>query len=48
MEENRKKLHEIVDSIQNNGIIEYFITFISLFLEKWGGYPDSTRKGGVE
>lgn len=48
MEENRRKLHEIVDSIQNNGIIEYFITFISLFLEKWGGYPDSHQKGGAK
>lgn len=36
MEENRKKLHALIDSIADNGTLEYLVTFVSLFLEKWG------------
>lgn len=37
MNENKQKLHELIDSISDNGIAEYLVTFITLFLEKWGG-----------
>lgn len=36
MEENREKLHEMIDSITDDGKIEYFLAFISCFIEKWG------------
>lgn len=35
MEENREKLHEMIDSM-NSGMLEHFETFIRLFLQKWG------------
>lgn len=35
MEENREKLHEMIDSM-NSGMLEYFETFIRLFLQEWG------------
>jgi hypothetical protein len=35
MEEKREKLHEMIDSM-NSGMLEYFETFIRLFLQKWG------------
>lgn len=37
MNENKQKLHEMIDSISDSGIAEYLVTFITLFLEKWGG-----------
>lgn len=36
MSENKKKLHEMIDSISDNGIAEYLERFIFLFLQKWG------------
>ncbi len=36
MEENRNKLHNMIDSIKSSGALEYLTTFIGLFLEKWG------------
>jgi hypothetical protein len=36
MEENREKLHEMIDSITDDGKIEYFLAFMSHFIEKWG------------
>lgn len=37
MEENRKKLHKMIDCISDGGTLEYLATFVALFLEKWGG-----------
>lgn len=37
MSDNKKRLHELIDSISSEGISEYLVTFITLFLEKWGG-----------
>lgn len=37
MSENKMKLHNLIDSISDSGTIEYLVTFITLFLEKWGG-----------
>lgn len=37
MSENKQKLHELIDSISDSGTVEYLVTFITLFLEKWGG-----------
>ncbi len=34
---NKAKLHALIDSITDDGILEYLTKFISLFLEKWGG-----------
>ncbi len=36
MDENRKKLHDMIDTIKSSGTLEYLVTFIGLFLEKWG------------
>lgn len=36
MSENRKCLHEIIDRIENEDIVEYFITFITLYVTKFG------------
>lgn len=35
-EEYKKKITELVEKIENPGILEYLHTFIELFLEKWG------------
>lgn len=32
----RQKIIELVEKIENPGILEYLYTFIKLFLEKWG------------
>lgn len=37
MNENKQRLHALIDSIESEGISEYLVTFITLFLEKWGG-----------
>lgn len=37
MKENKQRLHELIDSISSEGVSEYLVTFITLFLEKWGG-----------
>lgn len=37
MVENKQKIHALINSISDNGIAEYLVTFITLFLEKWGG-----------
>lgn len=37
MIENKQKLHTLIDSISDNGTVEYLVTFITLFLQKWGG-----------
>lgn len=37
MSENKKKIHNLIDSISDSGTVEYLVTFITLFLEKWGG-----------
>lgn len=37
MIENKQKLHELIDSISDSGTVEYLVTFITLFLQKWGG-----------
>lgn len=36
MEENRMSLHKMIDGISNSGMLEYLVTFVSLFLHKWG------------
>ena len=36
MEENRMSLHKMIDEISNSGTLEYLVTFVSLFLQKWG------------
>ena len=35
MSENKQKLHTLIDSISDNGVAEYLVTFITLFLQKW-------------
>lgn len=37
MTENKKKLHNLIDSISDSGTLEYLVTFITLFLQKCGG-----------
>lgn len=37
MSENKQKLHELIDGISDSGIAEYLVTFVALFLQKWGG-----------
>lgn len=37
MNENKKKLHEMIDKITRADVAEYLETFIRLYLEKWGG-----------
>lgn len=37
MMENKQRLHALIDSITDSGTLEYLVTFITLFLEKWGG-----------
>lgn len=37
MEENRQALHKMTDEVTSEGILEYLVAFISLFLEKFGG-----------
>lgn len=32
----RNEITELVEKIENPGILEYLYTFIKLFLEKWG------------
>lgn len=32
----KKEIIELVEGIENPGILEYLYTFIKLFLEKWG------------
>lgn len=34
--ENRQKLHDMIDGISDSGTLEYLVTFIGLFLKKWG------------
>lgn len=45
MEENREKLHEMIDSM-NSGMLEYFETFIRLFLQKWATNIQCVRHCG--
>lgn len=35
-EYHRRKIVEMVEKIENPGILEYLHTFIQIFLEKWG------------
>ena len=37
MEENKEKLHKMIDAIAREDVAEYLETFIRLYLEKWGG-----------
>ena len=37
MNENKKKLHEMIDEITREDTAEYLETFVQLYLEKWGG-----------
>ena len=32
----KDRITELVEKIENPGILEYLYTFIKLFLEKWG------------
>lgn len=32
----KRKIIEMVEKIENQGILEYLYTFIKLFLKKWG------------
>lgn len=34
--EYKEKIIEMVNSVNNEGLLEYLHTFIKLFLEKWG------------
>lgn len=34
--EYKRKIIELVEKIENHGVLEYLYTFIKLFLEKWG------------
>ena len=36
MNENKQKLHEMIDSITKEGTLAYLARFVELFLEKWG------------
>lgn len=36
MENNREMLHKMIDSITNQGTLDYLATFVKLFLERWG------------
>lgn len=40
MSENKQRLHALIDNISDNGTVEYLVTFITLFLEKWGGVKE--------
>ena len=33
--DNRKKLHQMIDSIRSEGTLEYLETFIRLFVDKF-------------
>lgn len=46
MSEDKKKLHEMIDSIQDSGTAEYLETFMRMFIEKYDRIPD-VRKGGA-
>lgn len=37
MEENRKKIHEMVDCMDTDEMLAYWETFMRLWLEEWGG-----------
>ena len=37
MNENKQRLHNLIDSVSDSGTVEYLLTFITLFLQKWGG-----------
>lgn len=37
MNENKQRLHILIDGITDTGTVEYLLTFITLFLQKWGG-----------
>lgn len=37
MRENKQRLHALIDSVSDSGTVEYLLTFITLFLQKWGG-----------
>ena len=37
MEENRKKIHEMVDCMNTEEMLAYWETFMRLWLEEWGG-----------
>lgn len=37
MNDNKQKLHNLIDGISDSGTLEYLATFIALFLAKWGG-----------
>lgn len=37
MSESKQKLHNLIDGISDSGTLEYLVTFITLFLQKWGG-----------
>lgn len=34
-EDGKKKLHDMIDGIKRPDIVEYLVTFVGLFLEKW-------------
>lgn len=36
MEENKRKLHKMIDSIAKEGTVAYLARFIELWLEIWG------------
>lgn len=47
MNENKRKLHEMIDGIQDSGVAAYLETFIRRWLEKWGGLEPETKEGKV-
>lgn len=36
IEEDKKELIQIIQSIEKSNIIEYFLNFVKLYLERWG------------
>jgi len=40
MNENKQKLHDMIDSITSEGTAAYLETFIRRFLEKWEWSPE--------
>lgn len=45
MNENKQKLHEMIDAIQDSGVAAYLETFVRRWLETWGGLEPETKEG---
>lgn len=49
MEENRKKIHDMVDCMDTEGMLAYWETFMRRWLEHWGyGCLDKMAEKGGE